>query len=199
MSGTSANRAEYVRAGRRLSETLSRGRLGLGQRSAGALDLPRPVCLDVILPHKDPVLLSGCKLHLHCRPCVQVLDNKICPICSKAVPAPCYSTEPKRACASFVLELAGSVPRGMRQYHGNFGLGSALHKMRSPKMPNLCGCCKATDDDGLVRWIFAFAIPKEHLDDFCPWRHVDIGCWRELMPWSHQKAWRLPTSTFRGH
>lgn len=42
------------------------------------------VCLDSVLPHRDPVLLSGCKSHLLCRPCAESLPPPLaCPTCRK--------------------------------------------------------------------------------------------------------------------
>lgn len=39
------------------------------------------VHLETILPHENPVILSGCQTHLLCRACAEVLPDKSCPTC----------------------------------------------------------------------------------------------------------------------
>jgi len=39
------------------------------------------VCLETVLPHREPVLLSGCHSHLLCKECADALVQHTCPTC----------------------------------------------------------------------------------------------------------------------
>lgn len=41
------------------------------------------ICLELMLPERDPVVSSGCRAHLFCRACLENVHPRVCPSCRK--------------------------------------------------------------------------------------------------------------------